>query len=267
MNYPGSRGSESSLGYYLVAKPTLAMEKAVENAASLVASPPPNVPSLLEEVSRRGIPILKRLAGGGSQSRGELGLLLTTRLLQDSFRSGAKESRLPVWNGNCIHLVLPVDPYEELFTRLRKELRPSSTTGQRPDLIVVAIHLQNQGASLDQATPVEVKYRAVGMSLTDMREALTQANNLGRLLESLRRTASPSELWGTCATALLAQFLDFGFRIYAADWLHRHQHAQWAEAHQAVLQDVLQRNALIILNASRTPHSVWRIVGHRRGGS
>ena len=54
-----------------------------------------NVPGLLEEVSRRGIPILKRLAGGGSQSRGELGLLLTTRLLQDSFRPGANNQGYP----------------------------------------------------------------------------------------------------------------------------------------------------------------------------
>ncbi len=146
-------GNESSLGYYLVARPTSAMEKAVENAALLVANSPPNVLGLLEEVSRRGIPILKRLAGGGSQSRGELGLLLATRLLQDSFRSGTTVSRLPVWSGNCIHPVLPVDPYEELFTRLRRELLPAPSSGQRPDLIVVAIHSQMDSNQFPLSSP------------------------------------------------------------------------------------------------------------------
>ena len=115
-------GGESSLGYYLVARPTPAMSEAVENAAMLVANAALDVAALLEEVSRRGIPILKKLASGGSQSRGELGLLLATRLLQDSFRAGAAPARLPVWSGNCVHLILPIDPYEELFNRLRREL-------------------------------------------------------------------------------------------------------------------------------------------------
>jgi DNA phosphorothioation-dependent restriction protein DptH len=244
-------GNESSLGYYLVARPTSAMEKAVENAALLVASFPPNVPGLLEEVSRRGIPILKRLASGGSQSRGELGLLLATRLLQDSFRSGATFSRLPVWSGNCIHLVLPVDPYEELFTRLRRELLPAPSSGQRPDLIVVAIQLANEQQPISiKLTPVEVKYRAAGMSATDMREALTQAQTLGRLLEALWIKPANTELWKTCGTALLAQFLDFGFRIYAADWLHQHQHSEWARTHQQVLRDVLEGTARVTVNVA-----------------
>ncbi len=249
---PGILGAgESSLGYYLVAQPTRAMCDAVERAASLVLNPPPSVQGLLEEVSRHGIPILKRLASGGSQSRGELGLLLATRLLQDCFRAQASTPRLPVWNGSCIHFVLPVDPYEELFNRLRRPLLGSGAAAQRPDLVVVAIHVAPDGGQLAiKLTPVEVKYRAAGMSATDMRNALTQSESLGKLFQTLWTQAAPSDLWDTCARALLAQFLDFGFRIYAAPWLHCRAPADWAGVHERVMRDVTEGSAAITVNTA-----------------
>jgi Holliday junction resolvasome RuvABC ATP-dependent DNA helicase subunit len=244
-------GKESGLGYYLVARPTQAMCDAVERAASLVTTSPPSVPGLLEEVSRHGIPILKRLAMGGSQSRGELGLLLATRLIQDAFRPGPTSTRLPVWTGDCIHFVLPVDPYEELFDKLRQGLLPRAATAQRPDLVVVAIHLGEQGKAVTiKLSPVEVKYRGSGMTATDMRGALTQASALAQLLDRVWVQPLPSSLWETCAGALLAQFLDFGFRIYGAEWLHKHRQVEWASAHQRVMQDILERTAAITVNTA-----------------
>jgi DNA phosphorothioation-dependent restriction protein DptH len=56
-------GGESSLGYYLVARPTTAMCDAVERAASLVTNATLNVPGLLEEISRHGIPIFIEALG------------------------------------------------------------------------------------------------------------------------------------------------------------------------------------------------------------
>lgn len=246
-------GGESNLGYYLVAHPTPAMYEAVERAAALVVNPVPGVAELLGEVSRHGIPILKRLASGGSQSRGELGLLLATRLVQDAFRAGAVFPRLPVWQANCIHLVLPVDPYEELFDHLRGSLLPPSATAQRPDLVVVAIRLPTPGSGQPVAikmTPIEVKYRTAGMSNTDMADALKQAANLGQLLTAVWVAPAPTALWTTCGHALLAQFLDFGFRIYAANSLHGHAPDEWATAHQQVLQDVLEGASQVTVNAS-----------------
>jgi hypothetical protein len=107
-------------------------------------------------------------------------------------------------------------------------------------------------------TPIEVKYRAMGMSLGEMREALTQAHNFGRLIEALWIGAPTTELWKTCGTALLAQLLDFGFRIYAADWLHGHQHAEWAALHQRVLQDVLESTARVTVNVAASSCSTDR---------
>ena len=237
-------GGETSLGYYLVAKPTDAMCDAIERAASLVVTPPPEATGLLEEVSRHGIPILKRLASGGSQSRGELGLLLATRLLQDSFRLHATTARLPVWSGTCIHLILPVDPYEELFDALRASLLGPLGTAQRPDLVVIAIQLpDNSQAVAIKVTPIEVKFRAAGMSATDMRDALSQAENLGLLLQKLWVGPPHSDLWRTCSSALLAQFIDFGFRIYGATRLHGHTHEEWTGAHERVIRDILEGTA------------------------
>src|ERR1039458_9129162 len=173
---------------------------AVERAASLVTNSPPSIPGLLEEISRHGIPILKSLASGGSQSRGELGLLLAARLIQDVFRPGAAAARLPVWTGSCIHLVLPVDPYEDLFDGLREGILPRSATAQRPDLVVVAVQLQPAGQPVAiKLTPVEVKYRGTGMAATEMRGALGQAANLGKLLEAVWVQSLPSDLWKTFA--------------------------------------------------------------------
>ena len=194
---------------------------------------------------------MKRLASGGSQSRGELGLLLAARLVQDVFRPGTTSVRLPVWTGDCIHFVLPVDPYEDLFDELRVGLHTRLASAQRPDLVVVAVHLQSSGQPVAiKLTPVEVKYRGSGMSATEMCGALGQAENLGKLLQEVWCQALPSDLWRTCAAAVLAQFLDFGFRIYAAPWLHHHQIDEWVSAHQKTMLDILEGAAQITVNSA-----------------
>jgi len=88
------------------------------------------------------------------------------------------------------------------------------------------------------------------MAATDMRNALTQAQSLGTLMQALWIQPPTTELWRTCSRALLAQFLDFGFRIYAAIWLHGHQHSEWAAVHQQVMQDVLEGSARVTINTA-----------------
>jgi Holliday junction resolvasome RuvABC ATP-dependent DNA helicase subunit len=48
----------------------------------------------------------------------------------------------------------------------------------------------------------------------------------------------------------MAQFLDFGFRIYAANWLHGHKHEEWATAHQRVMQEVLEGTVRVTVNTA-----------------
>lgn len=243
---PGALGVNEGAGYYLVASPRDAMRRSVERAAALVTTPPPPVSELLDEISRRGIPILKRLAAGGSQSRGELGLLLSVRLLQDAFRPNTTV-RLPVIKDECIHLILPVDPYEEPFEHIRRALPITTTTGQRPDLLVFAIH---RGEPIRiKITPVEVKFRQGTMSNIDLRDALQQAANLGNILDALWSLPPENDLWAVCGTTLLARCLDLAFRIYADENIHGKSAADWSAIEQAVLTAVLDGTATITLNS------------------
>lgn len=244
-------GGENSAGYYLIAKPLPAMENAIKKAVRMVTSTLPSdlqVKDFLNEISRRGLPILKRLAAGGSQSRGELGMLLAVRLLQDAFRDGAQNIRLPVWAGDCIHLILPVDPYQNPFDRLRRSLGLDSD--QKPDLLVIAI--QAPSTSVDshvklKITPVEVKFRSGRMSEMEdeLQEALGQAANLGKLLSKTWTDPLSTSLWDTCTAGLLAQCLNLAFRIYADEDVHKVPAGEWTKLQERVLRDVLSKQAII----------------------
>jgi len=247
-------GNEESAGYYLLAKPLESMKDAIRNSASIVTNTSltqDDIQVLIAEISRRGIPVLKRLASGGTQSRGELGLLLGTRLLQDVFNPAKPSNGLPVWYGNCIHLILPVDPFDEPFEKIRVPLCGSKTSPKRPDLLVVAITIppDNQQISI-KITPVEVKFRGNTMSLSQMQEALEQASNLGIILDAAWAQSPLNELWDVCCRALLAECLDFAFRIYANPDIHKHLESEWAEIHETVLEKVLSKGATVTINAS-----------------
>lgn len=248
---PGALGgAENRVGYYLIARPVEAMRMAIQRSAELVTPTPPDMQLLLDEISRRGIPIMKRLSGGGSASRGELGLLLAVRLLQDAFRAGAPSVQLPVWQGECVHLLLPMDPYCQAFERIRRVLC-KSTSAQRPDIIVFAIRVPPAPSPVQlKVTPLEVKFREGQMSNTAIGEALEQAANLGSLLDALWIRPPLTELWANCRMALLAQCLDFAFRVYADPAVHGRDQNDWTELHERVLRDVLARTADIIVTAA-----------------
>jgi len=259
---PGILGAdEDSAGYYLIAQPSTAMRTAITSATRLVTAVPPDIDALLQEISQRGIPILKQFARGGSQSRAELGLLLAVRFLQDAFRGVDRKIYLPVQSENCIHLLLPVDPYQGPFDLIRSALDAGAGT-KRPDLLVFAIHFGNGNEPLAlKITPVEVKFRE-DLRTTSLRvisdedqnfvlvlrEFLQQAESMGELLEKLWCNTAKSDLWETCRFALLAQCLDFAFRIYSDTKIHQMLPGEWAEKHQKVLEEVVNGRASISVN-------------------
>ena len=81
-----------------------------------------HVSSLLDEISRRGIPTLKHLTAGGTSTLGEVGMLCALKLLQPEFQ---KENRqlglIPVWDVETLtlNLIVPVDPFQNHFENLR----------------------------------------------------------------------------------------------------------------------------------------------------
>jgi len=242
---PGIMGfDEESAGYYLVARPPEALRKAISNTTSLVTTSPPPVEEFLEEISRRGIPVLKRLANGGSHARGELGVLLAVRLLQDAFRPGSESPRLPVSDGDCIHLLLPVDSYWEPFVQLRKALDPASSA-ERPDLLVFSIRARAGLPAEIKVTPLEVKFReSTQMGPGEIGAALRQAATLGAMLERIWVRPALGKLWATCSSALLARCLDHAFRVYADPSLHDRA-GDWACIQERVIRDVVGQRALV----------------------
>jgi MoxR-like ATPase len=119
---PGGPSGGGRAGYYLVAVPPPSMHAAVAAAARVLAGAEVPAAPLLDEVSRRGIPVLRRVTRGGNLARGELGVLVVARWLQDAFRRGGGPVRLPVLADECVHLLLPVDSYWEMLLGFGKAL-------------------------------------------------------------------------------------------------------------------------------------------------
>lgn len=228
-------------GFYLLARPPEAIERAVLQATKLISQSSIDLESLLIETSRRGIPILKRLAAGGSRARGELGMLLAVRLLQDSFRGAARTVRLPVCEDSTIRMVLPVDPYASPLERVRQGFRNSNPTLQqatRPDLLVACLRVDGEEGTQIRLVPLEVKFREGKMNARSKKVSLAQANSLGELLHFLLRATPLNELWKLCGSGFLSDILDHGFRVYGDPFVHGRSPEQWVTLHQACLADI-----------------------------
>jgi Holliday junction resolvasome RuvABC ATP-dependent DNA helicase subunit len=248
---PGVLESEDRAGYYLIASPSAAMKEGIRaNLGSVVPSPPP-VDAILREISRRGIPVLKRLASEGSHSRGEIGVLLAVRLLQDAFREPNGGVRLPVVEDGCVNMILAIDSYREPLDEIRKALNQEGT-GERGDLLVVSIKRESAHVRL-KLTPVEVKYLTTPDEFI-LPDALNQADNVAKLLVTLLLDPPGSSVWDACGRAFLAEALDQCFRVYADNRLHGLPEDAWTRLHQDTLETVLgpsDLRSLLTINGGR----------------
>ena len=249
---PSSTGADSgAAGYYLIARPGAAMREAVSRSLAQVSDPPPLADPFLREISKRGIPVLKRLASGGRSAKGEVGMLLAVRLLQDAFREEAAKVRLPVVTGNCIHMLLSVDSYQAPLTSARKAIGGNEPM-KRPDLLVFAISLGERGAKI-KVTPLEVKFYTTPQN-RELTEAVAQANSLYKLLKSLWADEPINAAWDASGRALLARCLDECFRIYADRALHHLEPKAWAQIHEEVLHSILgspEMSKVVSINSGR----------------
>jgi len=237
-------------GFYLLAKPPEAIKRTVLTAIRLVSQSSIDIEELLVETSRRGIPILKRLSAGGSLARGELGMLLAVRLLQDAFRGQGRRARLPVTGGDVVRMVLPVDPWVSPLEELRKGLRranPSLTESTRPDLLLACIRTDPGNGSLVHLVPVEVKFREGVMSSQEKGSSLTQSSSLGDLLHSLVRATPLNDLWRVCGRGFLGEIIDYGFRVYGDPQVNGKPPDEWVRIHRACLADILSGRATVTI--------------------
>lgn len=215
-----SQAGENS-GYFLLAQQSGSMVTAVKAATSTLSTNSSlddvKINELLNEVSRRGIPTLKRLTGGGSISLGEVGVLAGFKIMQSDFEATETDHGLLAAFDEIdqtINLIIPVDSFQNHFEDLRRSLM--SEKGQRPDLLVFSIlHVKGE-AKVVRLTPIEIKTRSSvnPMSRKDRGGALEQASSFAEFLLRMEGVAGESELWGIAWRGLMASMLDYGFRVY-----------------------------------------------------
>ena len=242
---PQAKGAgEQRSGFYMLARPPNSIRRAVESALRIVTETEIDVDSLLLETSRRGIPILKRLSAGGSQAKGELGMLLAVRLLQDAFRGDGNRVRLPVADGTNIHMVLPIDPWAEPVVKARRVLLQDSVAS-RPDLLLVCVRMESGQSVSIRLVPVEVKFRESVMSRDSKAESLGQARNFGNMLYQFLQATPRNDLWKLCGRGFLAEMLDYGFRVYGDKLITGKEPDEWVTMHQECLAGILEGTATI----------------------
>ena len=257
----GRKAGENS-GYFLLAKESPTMIRAVQSACRTLAPtseiPNEKIEAMLKEVSRRGMPTLKKLTVGGSASLGELGMLVALRLLQSEFEDNPAGSGIaPVQASDYVlNLVIPVDPFQNHFEDLRGALQKKG--GERPDLMVVSIRFVGGHPVGARVTPIEVKARSSVMNANDRRAALGQAKSFSELLKSIREMGEKHELWGIAWRSLITSWLDYAFRVYGQldQFL---KHSEWSKIHESVLAavmsgalspDVDERGRLVVIDLS-----------------
>lgn len=241
-------------GYYLVARSSDealgAIHGAFETLGSRHTLTDPDALRLLTEISNRGVPSLKNLSAGGFAASGELGVLAALQLLQPGFSSPTAPTDVlfPARDAGRINLLIPVDPFRDQLEALAKAVQ---LPGSRPDLLAVSIGLPSEGNNRHtlRLVPIEVKFRSQVMSSQGQDDAIGQARSMSRLLRAvLQRSVAPGadaaggerapHLWRVATGALLASWIDFGFRVYARSCGALLPEA-WAERHEAVLRALL----------------------------
>lgn len=236
-------GAGQSSGFYLVAKQSPTMVTAVKNVLKLLPETDDfsdeQISSLLDEVSRRGIPTLKRLTSGGSASLGEVGMLIAARLLQSDFQHGSDgKGLIPAIGNRMVNLIIPADVFQPRVDELRKAL--GGETRERPDLLVLSIAFGIDTAdeflepNVLKITPIEVKARSSEMTERQREEALAQAKSFAGFLDKLKVRGESSALWGIAYRDLIASWLDYGFRVYGETEIAKAT-SHWVRYHQQTI--------------------------------
>jgi hypothetical protein len=267
-----SRRAGENAGYYLLARQSSLILEAVSAAINKISAghslPKDRVHLLLNEISKRGMPTLKRLTAGGVTSLGEVGMLVALRLLQPGFDEQSSSLGLcPIRSGgNLLNLVLPVDPFRSHLDDLNVSI--NGKVGERPDLLIASIDFEKNGRTLIKLTPLEVKARGDVFPHSERPAALAQAQSLSQLFAQIKERSAVDALWGITWRNLVASFLDYGFRVYGQiDTVLREQ--EWVCLHGRAIHSLMKEDSdveidmigrLIVTDASPTS-APWDIDG------
>lgn len=250
---PYARRAGENSGYYLLAKRSETMIRAVQSAVQRlspsVEPTPEHVDSLLSEISRRGMPTLKRLTGGGATSLGEIGMLVALRILQPEFQQGDTAMGLaPVrHDDNTLTLLIPVDPFKSHIEEFQIALH--QRIAERPDLLVASLRFNAGVPRALRITPIEVKARSSVLSQADRQAALLQAATFSRFLAEIASRSEDNRLWSIGWRSLIASWLDYGFRVYGQldDSIRQDE---WTGLHSATLAALMSGGLSVSIDES-----------------
>lgn len=257
-SYSGRAGDSN--GYYLLSRikdlDLETLKSVVKRFPGCEEMPEAVLAGIVEEVARRGIPTVRGLAAGDSGATGDLGLLVATRLLQDSFRTAESDAGLLVpWRreGDIeeLALVIPVDPFQGYLDDLAKALKRPSL--HRPDLLVATMRISDLGVQV-RLTPIEVKNRGAGaaMSQPDREAALAQARSMASLLDAMFATYSEDQemvLWRIAHQTLLTSMIGYAFRVYSQRLAAQGKSGEWSRLHARVMEAILGSQAAVQVDA------------------
>jgi DNA phosphorothioation-dependent restriction protein DptH len=263
-----SQRSGDSNGYYLLTKiddlDTETLKGIMSKLPGCDDMQEEDIRQVILEVARRGIPTVRGLSRGDSGASGDLGLFITSRVIQDEFRVGQSPgSLLPVLRqeGSKTELLVlvPIDPFRGYIDDLARAVGQKSF--QRPDLLVAAVRVS--ASRIDcRLTPIEVKYRGKEvMHAAAAQDALGQAKAFSQLLAVLKDKARDPDLaaWKLAFQHLLSSMLAFALRVYSQQRIAQNQATEWATLHANIIDAVLtealyleidQCGRLVILDGS-----------------
>jgi hypothetical protein len=258
-----SRRAGENNGFYLIANESPTILAAARGAISVLESKSDLddriIKQLLREISKRGMPTLKRLTGGGSASLGEIGVLTCLRALQCEFSDATWPCIFPVRveGAPVVNLVIPVDPFRAYFDELRQGLQLQDF--ERPDLLAISLRFEGDQLSSMKVTPIEVKARADPMTDGQLGIAIDQAKTFARFLDQLSKRASEHAIWGIAHRHLIASWLDYAFRVYgqlrplmeASDWHKWHGEVLNAVLAGRVIPEIDMRGRLFAVGAAK----------------
>lgn len=240
--YSTEQGQSS--GFYLLARESENMHEALKNALTEFQEKTPvskeQSKGLLQEISLRGMPTLKKITSGGTSSLGEIGMLVALRLLQTEFQTNHTCGGLiPVAKGSHVNLIIPADIFQPRFDSLRAHLKTGSM--ERPDLIVISLSIFEDNIKSMRITPVEVKARSGKMMEDERVDAIKQAITFSKFLEHIQSESQKNEIWGIAWREMLVSWIDYGFRVYGEIGSIKKTGSEWSKSHQATMINIMSQ--------------------------
>ena len=218
----GTLGSRNTEGFYLLARETPVMFKAVAKAIESISNGGSSISdgviaNTLHLTAQRGIPTIKDLTLGGTKALGEVGILVAVSILQgditDSLRHGLLPPYLEDGDKAWLNFVVPFDPFRRQF----EALVPAAEKKVRPDLVCISVRASKTSGSLDpqavKFTLIEVKTRTNKFLDTEKAHALDQYATCIKVVRSAFESKKLN-LQTLAVYDFLVGLFTFGYRVY-----------------------------------------------------